>query len=993
MNFKRTLAASAVSIALGFTASTALASSDNSKGFLTGIAETNTGSVASGITVTIKNKATGLTRSVTTGTSGAYQFPLLPPGSYTVTTSGDGYVPFSQDVDVNIGDKTIANVQVNRAGETITVTGGLISTLDTGATEQSYVFSSEDIERMPVPRNVTGVAMLAPGVVQGDAGFGNLASFGGSSVGENIYLVNGLNITSHRDGLALSTVPFEFYDTFNVKTGGWSAEFGRSLGGAMIATTKSGTNNFEFGASAYLRADDMSAHGKDVVRNDSDALWINQSNDTSSTTNLNIWAGGALIEDKLFVFGLLNPRITKSENIANTSYATTDRTDMFYGLKVDYYLSDDHIVEFTAFGDDRNYDVNTGNLSNGLQSPVGQYVREVGGNNYSLQYTGVITDDVTVSAMYGVNNFDNSSFVSGEYDERACAFDRFTGENYSGYVLCTNVLQQDEREQFRVDVDWYLGDHSLRFGLDMQNLTAFENTGRSGGNGYNGEYYTGNKPLPAGAGVVYRYQAGAVRVGHYENTGGFETKDNAIYVEDTWQVTDSLTLKLGMRNDTFENFNVSGDAFIDIGDQWAPRLGIAWDPTGEEAGKAFASFGRYYLGVATNTNVRLAGSELFTRQYFTTDGPDANGNPTGVVVPAGNLTVYGDGEQRSNAETVDANIKPMYEDELIVGYQHEFDLWNVGIKWTARELGESIEDIAIDAGFSRFLADQGETCDNCYGFHYYVLTNPGSGTTTITTDPNGTGDPANVATYNIPNSYLGYPKAERKYRAWDLELTHPWDGEFALTVNYTWSHSWGNNEGWVRSDNQQTDAGLTTNFDQPGLADHAYGDLPNDRTHQVKVFGAYALTDDLNLGFNFAYQTGRPINAFGVHPSDDFASLYGAASFYRTVSTYDVDPEGYSQAVPRGSLGRTPETWKLDLNLTYNMELFGGETTLRLDVFNVLNNDEVTAIYEVADRVSGNYRFDGDFGFAYTGEPEPNYGLPRGFQNPRYVRLSATWAY
>ncbi len=967
-NFKRTLAASAVGIALGFTASTTLAATDGSKGFLQGTAMTTTGSAASSVTITITNKSTGLSRSVTTGSSGEYRFPLLPPGNYTITTSGDGYLPLSEDVSVSIGDRTIANLQVNRAGETITVTGGLISTLDTGATEQSYVFSTEDIARMPVPRNVTGVAMLAPGVVQGDNNFGNLPSFGGSSVAENIYLVNGLNITSHRDGLALSTVPFEFYDTFNVKTGGWSAEFGRSLGGAMVATTKSGSNDFEFGMSAYLIDDSMQAHTKDVVRNDSDALWLNNSKDTASTTNFNIWAGGALIEDKLFVFGLLNPRVVKSENIGNTGYATTDRTDLFYGLKVDYYISDDHILELTAFGDDRNYDVITGNLNGGIKEQVGPYVREVGGNNVSLQYTGVLTEDITISAMYGINKFANSSFADGVYDV-PCAFDRFTGQNLSGYVLCTNVSQEDERQQFRLDIDWYIGDHALRFGIDNQNLTANEDTGRSGG-------------------LVYRYQPGLVRIGVYENQGGFETEDSAIYFEDTWEVTDSLTLKLGMRNDSFENFNADGDSFIDISDQWAPRLGIAWDPTGEGEGKAFASFGRYYLGVATNTNVRLAGAELFTRQYFTTDGPDANGNPTGVVAPAGGLTVYGDGNQRSSLESVDATIEPMYEDELIIGYQHEFDLWNVGIKWTARELGESIEDIAIDAGFSRFLADQGETCDNCYGFHYYVLTNPGSGSTTITTDPNlGASDPGYSPTqYEIPNSYLGYPKAERNYRAWDLEVSHPWDGEYALTASYTWSHSHGNNEGWVRSDNGQTDAGLTTNFDQPGLADHAIGDLPNDRRHQLKIFGAYALSDDLTLGFNFAYQTGRPYGAFGIHPTDDFASLYGASSFYMS------DENGVATAVPRGSLGRLPDTWKLDMNLSYNVAMLGGDATVRLDVFNILNNDKVTEINEVADRVGG-FRFDGAFGFAYTGIPDPNYLLPTSFQTPRYVRLSATWTY
>ncbi len=74
-----------------------------------------------------------------------------------------------------------------------------------------------------------------------------------------------------------------------------------------------------------------------------------------------------------------------------------------------------------------------------------------------------------------------------------------------------------------------------------------------------------------------------------------------------------------------------------------------------------------------------------------------------------------------------------------------------------------------------------------------------------------------------------------------------------LNAVYTWSHSWGNNEGYVRSDNGQDDAGLTTLFDQPGLLDNAYGDLPNDRRHQVKLYGAYAVTEDLTLGQTYSF--------------------------------------------------------------------------------------------------------------------------------------------
>ena len=88
---------------------------------------------------------------------------------------------------------------------------------------------------------------------------------------------------------------------------------------------------------------------------------------------------------------------------------------------------------------------------------------------------------------------------------------------------------------------------------------------------------------------------------------------------------------------------------------------------------------------------------------------------------------------------------------------------------------------------------------------------------------------------------------------------------------YTWAHSWGNNEGFVRSDNDQDDAGLTTNYDQPGLTDGASGNLPNDRRHSVKMNGAYQIIENLTIGANFNWTQGRPLNAFGYHPTDVFA--------------------------------------------------------------------------------------------------------------------------
>ena len=122
-----------------------------------------------------------------------------------------------------------------------------------------------------------------------------------------------------------------------------------------------------------------------------------------------------------------------------------------------------------------------------------------------------------------------------------------------------------------------------------------------------------------------------------------------------------------------------------------------------------------------------------------------------------------------------------------------------------------------------------------------------------------------------------------------------------LQGSYTWSHLYGNYEGYTNSDIGQSDPGLTQTFDFAGLLEHAYGNLPNDRRHTVKVFGAYSWPWGLQLGGNLFYRSGRPINCFGLHPTDPAARSYGAGRLLHQ-----------RRARPRGCCGTTDDVWSLD---------------------------------------------------------------------------------
>jgi hypothetical protein len=288
----------------------------------------------------------------------------------------------------------------------------------------------------------------------------------------------------------------------------------------------------------------------------------------------------------------------------------------------------------------------------------------------------------------------------------------------------------------------------------------------------------------------------------------------------------------------------------------------------------------------------------------------------------------------------------------------------MGVKYTNRVMDGAIDDMIIDHAYD---------CGADYHPHQYVLGNPGEDMTVFgDTDCDGT--PDGWMTFTADE--LVYPKAERKYDAIDINVERQWDDVWSLSATYTWSKSRGNAEGLVKSDNGQTDAGLTTDWDFPELMDGAEGYLPNDRRHMIKVYGTVAIAEGLTAGFNFNMESGRPFSAFGLgHPNTGEVD-YGSTYYLTT----EVDGEYEYTYMPRGSMGRLPWQSRLDLNLMYKTEIAGMDTSFKLDVFNVFNAATATRVDEDAETI-------------FAAVNERTFGRPLAFQTPRYVQLSASFRF
>ena len=927
---------------------------DATSGTLNGKVLSASGDAVSGANVTVSSSSTGVSRNSVTGSDGSISMPLLAVGTYSVSISAGGYQTLNDSVNVKLGNSSYNFVLGSSSMEEMVVTAGAREVKDFDSTTTGIsVDIDELINTTPVARNITAIQLLAPGTQSGDSAFGNLASIGGSSPAENVYIVNGLNTTNFRNFTGSSSVPFEFYDQVEVKTGGYQAEFGKATGGVVNAVTKSGSNDFEFGMNVSIYPDTLYEDKPDTYASRNHL-------DERDLTEINVWASGPIIKDMLFFYLLVNPEDNEYLDTGLTQQYDYKADETFFGGKLDFYAGERVHLEYTYFNDDSqnvedtySYDHDTG-----ATSLVGPSFYNIGGDNHIGKASFLITDNLTAAVTYGSNEYNRTT--SGANDAApACYLHPSSDSNPgTGWLPCgtfTNFsisVGDDEREIMRYDIDYYVGNHHLRLGYEEEELTAVDNTINSGGAYY--MYFNS----PSYASYTGNSDAGQAYVRHrtYINGGSFDTEQEVLYLQDSWQVSDQLMVNAGIRRSSYDNKNANGETFVKTEDQDAIRLGVTYDIDGDGNRKVFGSYGEYYLPIAANTNIRMAGGETYIHEFYeTTADQHGSDNPTfGTKV---NTTVYGDGSVPDTRSTTDNSLEPMYQEEYILGYAQTLeggmlDGFDLGVTYTSRELASTIEDVAIDAAVLAYCTQNSIAgcADIWTGFHQYVLTNPGSDMNVYL--------PELETTVDLSAADLNYPKVSRKYKAVVIALDRPFDGDWGLRASYTWSSTKGNYEGTVKSDNGQDDAGITQDFDQPGLTDGSYGYLPNHRRHLLKVFGTKAINDKITAGMAFRIESPRKYGCIGTHPTDVFASAYGDSSWYC---------EG--ALTPRASVFESDTIETLDVLLTYRVS---DRLVFRFDVFNIFDQDNVIDKNEYGE--SG-------------GVTNPNYQLPTNFQTPRRVRL------
>ncbi|GAC1433844.1 MAG: hypothetical protein NVSMB68_06400 [Thermoanaerobaculia bacterium] len=302
-----------------------IAVAQSGSGSLSGRVTDSSDSPLPGVTITATNDATGFSRTEVTDASGAYKFPSLPPGVYTLTSELSGFGSLTtKKVEINVSTERTLNSTLRPAAvqEQITVTAEapLVATSPSVGT----VVSQQELQNLPLNgRQFANLGTLAPGTslsVNTDPtkpGQLTIALNGGS--GRNVnFLIDGGDNTDDTIGGALQNFNIEAVQEFKIQTMQYKAEYGRSSGGVLSVVTKTGTNDFQGSAYEFYRAkslnsishsEDVAGIGKQPYRRDQYGLTF----------------GGPIVKDRAHFFG------TYEKTKRATSY-TVDSGGLLPGL-------------------------------------------------------------------------------------------------------------------------------------------------------------------------------------------------------------------------------------------------------------------------------------------------------------------------------------------------------------------------------------------------------------------------------------------------------------------------------------------------------------------------------------------------------------------------------------------------------------------------------------------------------------------------------------
>ena len=590
-------------------------------GGLSGVVRDASGAVVPGAPVIVSNESKGIRRSLTTNDAGVFTAPALVPASgYRVEVAPPGFAAYdNKSITIQVGQTVELSItlQVGATATEVQVSD-ITPIVESTKTDTSQVVNSAQIQNLPINgRRVDSFVLLTPAVVA-DGTFG-LLSFRGIA-GGNAFLTDGNDTTNnfYNENAGRTRITTQIsqdaVQEFEVKTTGYSAEFGRASGGVVNTVTRSGGNDVHGTAYWFFRNRSLNARDPFATYNPPEVR--HQAGGS---------IGGPIKRDKLFYFfngevtrrnfpliasmttpPLFNPdgsfavpattgcaatpaQCETARRFFDRQFGTLPRTansELLFG-KIDWRPTDRHAISasfnylrwISPLGIQTQAVLNNGN---GVGNNADSTVRTRYGR---LSWTSIPSTTVVNEARFGWFKdrlFDD--FNASLVPSIGALTLSVNGQNNVGIADTYPRLNPSEnRYQLADNLTWTAGKHTLKFGFDYVNTLDYNSILRNRFGTYSYATFTNfaldlSGPTAGGK----RWQSYSQRFGN--PVAETWIHDYNFYVQDQFRITPKLTVNYGVRYEyaSFSQPTMTNPDYPQTGrirqpgDNWAPRAGIAY---------------------------------------------------------------------------------------------------------------------------------------------------------------------------------------------------------------------------------------------------------------------------------------------------------------------------------------------------------------------------------------------------------------------------------
>ncbi|MFL6215384.1 MAG: TonB-dependent receptor domain-containing protein [Blastocatellia bacterium] len=795
--------------------------------------------------VVLINQLTGFKREARSDSNGYYHFAGLPlTGRYALTINSKGFRPFERKDMVLRADETATiNVFLDIAGVEITNDVQIYGTAEGVRSDSPQIGTRLDLEKIdetPVfGRKLTNLPLLnsavKPARGQGDLFLNNtLFVINGGGRRQPTFKIDG---STGDDAWGRQTIftniPFSALQEFTVLPNSFSAEYGRTTGGAINVVTKSGTNDVHGDLLYLARPSGLQANAPLSRVRTKDEL-----NQISGVIS------GPIIKDRTHY--LLAAEYNRQDRdavitspIAPGLFTGEFRQPLFL-VRLDHQLSEGNLLT-AKFNFDRFKDTNPADAVSNLVLPsAGRIFRK-------QTYTAQLGDTWTLGSR--AINEAHLQYQLGD------PITEFEPVSPSPQFVRPGISTEGESRVGRLTNDQYqlndtlsflTGKHSLRVGGDVIHSS-------SGGNGqeFGSGFLLGQFTFKTNAGCSATgtncrptSQLTLSDVASFTQSFGTQTYHVSewlwsLFAQDSYRVRTDLTLNLGVRYER--------QTFTDDNNNWAPRVGFAYNVAGDTRTVLRGSYGIYYSEIPANTAAswNIGGpAGIFTYTVspgglgFPTSFSPIASLPAGAVLPARDITIQ-PGRRDYYRQFFDINRLSRYQDELLnpytqlttFGFERQLSTqWFLSADYVHQrtiKINRTI-DLNAPALFIRTSATATRT------------TAAADATRPITPVPNG---------YRAINSIINEGWAN--YDALQVNLNKRFGQRFSLLASYTYSHT---------INNIEADAPGNSINDVNQLGAFEKGNSLLDQRHRAVISGWVNLPLRFKFGGVTTLASGVPYN-------------------------------------------------------------------------------------------------------------------------------------